>query len=889
MINNFYSSVSNGNLVEKCSHKQHHVPEQPYLLKNNFLSEFRTALEKAKARANLGIADSETLYWGNIQGDIAEQTDIAAYIDSLLSFDYDKDKNFDAGDHFQNITNVREAAITCLDYLSKFKGEGAEIAALDEKIKSILQNLYAVDDLEDIASSDGGVINTLTDDVEKLKKQLGDPSTSVQEIESQLNTVTEEVNQINNILTNINGLLNRYVPEDGTQNALQIIEDTEVTETRPKVDDQGNPVLDVLGNPVYETVTTTKKGGLYVKDLQPGLDELSAKISGESDKITVLQRDVESNSESLTSLNDTTIPGINSEIQDIRDNYLSKNDLGSVDSIVTTDKLKNTLKDYVEINSTASLQGITSKDDSIQINKPFEFTTNDPGDSRRYVQKKSELLTVTNYWPGMEVIVVEDALMYILKDNCDPADPTYDSWKIADSLRIEVLSREEFEQRQKAGELNSSVYYYIYSESVTFKEYPVRSDYESDEDFDYAVQQWEAGTYILQGQYMSASWGQDLENRLKYKIDKANFDALSTKVSTIEKFFNATDGDTLIGLKESIQQIYTPASTTTDSEGNEVTTPAAGLLVSLTDRVDAIDERVTIIETTLKDDVVTWDDVNKGDTIVTWEDLGGSGEDTVPQGDTLFVKTSLYNKNRDSDAKEFTTEKLTFPRTTVIHHDAVEEQSHQDETTGETIVDQEAQDAYDEEVTDSLSITRSDTRIQVGDDEVAYTDDLLKSLEFDSYPIYFNWINGSGTIDGKEGSQTYDEWAKGKDPSEWYFFIKYDGTILPQKNEGESDEDYEIRIAPFKKGMLLTVYEAEKNFASASDVSYIESTLTTKVLTANSKISALTATVKSQATQINELQEALAKEQAYIDKIVEALNTLGDFNLSRESENTEGE
>ena len=98
----------------------------------------------------------------------------------------------------------------------------------------------------------------------------------------------------------------------------------------------------------------------------------------------------------------------------------------------------------------------------------------------------------------MEVIVIEDALMYILKKDGDPADPTYDGWKIADSLKIEVLSIEEFEERQKAGDLNPLVYYYIYSDPITFREYPKRADYTSEEDFEYAVELWRKDAYILQ-------------------------------------------------------------------------------------------------------------------------------------------------------------------------------------------------------------------------------------------------------------------------------------------------------------------------------------------------------------------------------------------------------
>lgn len=848
MINNFYSSISNGNLVDKCSHKQHHVPEQPYLLRNNFLSEFRTALEKAKVRANLGIADSETLFWGNIQGDIAEQADISKYINSLLAFDYSINNNFDAGDNFQNIKNVRDAAITCLDYLSKFKGEGAEIQALDTKIKEILRNLYDVDSLDDVASSQGGVINKLSTDVENLQQSLGNPNSTVEEIETKLDEVEEEVNQVNTILTDINSLLVRYEPTDGTQNALQIIEDSE-----EEIDGE----------------TVVHKGGLYVKDLQPQIDELNAEINGDQGKISLLQKDIQKNTEGVQSnktaiadIQNTSIPTINTEIQNIKRDYISKESLGSSSSIVTDDKLQQKLNGYVKTNSTASLQGITSQNDSIDVDKPLNFTTNDPGDSRRYVAKKEDLLTITNYWSGMEVIVIEDALMYILKKDCEPT--TYDSWKIADSLKIEVLSIEEFEERQKAGDLNPLVYYYIYSDPITFKEYPKREDYTSDEDFEYAVELWRKDAYILQNQYMSAAWGQDFDNRIRAKVDKANFDVLNNKVATIETFFNSKEGDTLSSLKESIQQIYKPAYTETDSTGNPVEMPSSGILVTLSNQVNNIDERVGNLEDSLE---------NSG--FVTWDELGGEGGGSLEDGETLFVKTTTYEKDRESDAKEFTTEKLTFPGTTTIHHEAVEEVSHTDEITGQKVVDVEAQEAYDEEVPDPLSVTRSNDRIKVGEEEVAFKEELPKTIEFDSYPIYFEWVQGRGTIDGTPEGQTYDQWIEGKNLEDWYFLIKYDGTVLPPKNEGESQEAYEIRLEPFKKGMLLTAHDAELLYATKGELNATKASLTAGVNTANQRVAIVknlvTKDLKEQNDHINQIEANL--NQTCTTQKEEILNT----------------
>ena len=50
------------------------------LIKTNYLSEFRTEIEKAKARENLGITDGQVLEWGKITGHIEDNEDLYKYI-----------------------------------------------------------------------------------------------------------------------------------------------------------------------------------------------------------------------------------------------------------------------------------------------------------------------------------------------------------------------------------------------------------------------------------------------------------------------------------------------------------------------------------------------------------------------------------------------------------------------------------------------------------------------------------------------------------------------------------------------------------------------------------------------------------------------------------------
>jgi hypothetical protein len=61
MIQSIYASVSNADVVP-CGKKGKPVSSEPIpLLKNKYLGEYRTELEKAKVRKNLGIADKYSL------------------------------------------------------------------------------------------------------------------------------------------------------------------------------------------------------------------------------------------------------------------------------------------------------------------------------------------------------------------------------------------------------------------------------------------------------------------------------------------------------------------------------------------------------------------------------------------------------------------------------------------------------------------------------------------------------------------------------------------------------------------------------------------------------------------------------------------------------------
>jgi hypothetical protein len=51
------------------------------LLRTNYLSEFRTEIEKAQARKNLGIPDEMQMKWGGMSGYVEEQRDLIEYME----------------------------------------------------------------------------------------------------------------------------------------------------------------------------------------------------------------------------------------------------------------------------------------------------------------------------------------------------------------------------------------------------------------------------------------------------------------------------------------------------------------------------------------------------------------------------------------------------------------------------------------------------------------------------------------------------------------------------------------------------------------------------------------------------------------------------------------
>lgn len=169
MIQPIYSSVSNGNITpcdKRCPIKSDPIP----LLKENFLNEFRTSVEKAKVRKNLGIADSETLQWGNISGFIEKQDDLIDFVQNQFNYTHSVS---------ESISDVKSA----LDYALEF-----------------------VNTYEDNSEA----ITTIRESFDAINNQLSELDVSTKDNKSSINTIEQQIKDINDSIVTINETLNDF-------------------------------------------------------------------------------------------------------------------------------------------------------------------------------------------------------------------------------------------------------------------------------------------------------------------------------------------------------------------------------------------------------------------------------------------------------------------------------------------------------------------------------------------------------------------------------------------------------------------------------------------------------------------------------------------------------
>lgn len=488
MLNPIQTSVKNANLVD-CGKKQHISSQPTHLVKDNFLGEFRTDLEKKKVLANLGIATSLSLEWGNIKGDIGNSLALMQELDS-------RTKYVSEIDGFQK--SVIEG-IKSLETIIQLN-EGSQ---WESKLSELEENL-----------------NTLVNNLDDLKTYLQDS------VEVDIDNLKESLNTISDNVQNITKLIQISEKDD---NALKIL--------------------------------TDDKPGLYVADLS---------------------KEVSDNAQNVISLQETV-----GEIQLNLDTFVTKEELGGEDfNFVNKSEFdsytNNTNQSISNIQSELTTTLKTNSDGSInkllvntigktgtgniKISNSFEPTTNIPLDVRFVKENLEELYNIpaTTCYAGMGVIVNSLSALYILRkpETNDKITQEYvsnpNNWKCPEDLITVALTKEEYDN---LAEINQNVFYYIYEEEITRTAEPKRENFIIDDVFDeegfnQAWQEWVDSLKILSGQYMSATWGEDIEKQLRNKV---SLDTLSVLQNEIIAELTTTVNDLkerVIELERRLQELH---------------------------------------------------------------------------------------------------------------------------------------------------------------------------------------------------------------------------------------------------------------------------------------------------------------------------------------------
>ena len=563
MLNHTYTSVKNANLVD-CGKKQH-IPSQPSpLLRDNFLGEFRTDLDKKKVLANLGIATELSLEWEYIKGDIGRSEALIKELDSRTKY-------------ISELDGFTKSVIDGVKYLESVVGGEQE----DEDAQNI-----KISSLETITTG-------LIDDVEELKTYLE-------------NNIDVSINTINNSLESISQKVNNI---------------TELIQVSSKT---GNALTLIEG----------EDAGLYVPDL--------------SESISVNTQDIEQ---------------LQGNVKNILDTYVTKDDLGgesfdfveqnefdsytqNTNTVISNiqNELSNTVKtgedghvDTLFVNTISK----NNNNDNIRITDSFEVTEGIPLDVRFVVDNLEELLALpaSTCYSGMGVIVNTLSSLYILRKpsentvlNQEYISNIY-NWKCPEDLVTVALSRTEYDNLE---EINPNVFYYVFEEEIKRTNAPKREEYGSLEEYENALQEWTDSLKVLSQEYMSASWGVDIEDKLSKKANQTTVNILNANIEGLqEQINNLSGGDSDTSLSNLAERVSTTESNLEfllGTEGTDEEPSKEGKISEIESSIIDLDNKIAE-QYVSKESITTETDSN----------------------DYIFVKKSDYNKDIEAMSEKVST------------------------------------------------------------------------------------------------------------------------------------------------------------------------------------------------------------------------------------------
>ncbi len=288
MIQSIYAAVSNGNNVH-CGKRIPKYQAQPIpLMKSNYLGEFRTQLEKAKARKNLGIGDEFLLTWGNITGRIEDNKDLITFIENQWKYEY-------VSPYIQKeIKNVKQALDYALYYVSTYEANDQAVNNLSQKFDTLTSHVNEVQ--------------------EQLQNNIDTNSTSISNIEKDIQSINKSISDINEDLKTINVDQNIYnwvkqnLEQSSTIYFKEITNNEEVT----------FQIIEVKISQEEKNALIIKEDGIYVEDFSKDINDIKQHQTQIDDSLI----DLKYNTELPNSTTSTTHKGIT--VEQLKNKSMSK-------------------------------------------------------------------------------------------------------------------------------------------------------------------------------------------------------------------------------------------------------------------------------------------------------------------------------------------------------------------------------------------------------------------------------------------------------------------------------------------------------------------------------------------------------------------------------------
>ena len=581
MLNHTYTSVKNANLVD-CGRKQH-IPSQPSpLLKDNFLGEFRTELDKKKVLANLGIATSLSLEWEYIKGDIGRSESLMKELDS-------RTKYISAIDGFQ------KTIIEGIAYLESVVGGEQEG---EEEQNQRLTDLETLTDelLVDLEEVKEHLTETIEVDIDALKKDL--------------ETITEKVNNITNLIQVSDKVGNALTIEEGDTPGLYVPDLSDTLNTTVENVENLQTEISGIKDSLSDFVTKEELGGDGFEFVDQSDFDSFVKSTG--DTLSNLQ----------TELSKTVKTGEDGHVDTLYVNKISKN----------------------------------NDEGNIKITDSFETESGIPLDVRAVVENLDELLElpVKVCYPGMGVIVNSLSSLYILRNPNEGIKLTQEyvsniyNWKCPEDLVTVALSRDEYENLE---EVNPNVFYYVYEEEIKVTKEPKLEEFGSTEEYEKAFQDWVSSLKVLSQEYMSASWGVDIENKLGKKANQTSINALSSSINNLQEQINLLSGGdsetSLSSLAERLSETEADLEFLLGTEGTDEEPSTEGKISEIESSISNLDTKVTqdyvsIESITTESDSNNYIFVKKSDYT---SDIAAKDAEMAKEISTESVKTTTIDTN----------------------------------------------------------------------------------------------------------------------------------------------------------------------------------------------------------------------------------------------------